>query len=141
MMVADFLSQARDLYADIQDKEDKLQMLRDMATKITPTYSDMPHNATRNTHPMENTMLKAMELEEQLKRDKAHFKVLQIEVQKAVATIPALNIQMVFELRYVSCMTWAEIAEAMRYTERHVYRLHEAGLEMVIIPENAVAPS
>lgn len=135
MTTTNYLERARILNGQIQEKENQAAMLRSMALKITPTYSDMPHSSTRNAHPMENVITKALALEEQLEQDRFEFKQLQAEIREVISRIPVLNIQMVMDLRYVVCLNWTDIAQAMGYTERHIYRLHEMGLTMVTIPE------
>lgn len=135
MTTTNYLERARILNGQIQEKENQVTMLRSMTLKITPSYSDMPHSSTRNTHPMENAITKAVDLEDQLKKDRLEFKQLQTEIREVISQIPVLNIQMVMDLRYVVCLSWADIAQVMGYTERHIFRLHEMGLTMVTIPE------
>lgn len=64
-----YLSQAFGLNQRIESRLRQIDELHDLATKATVTYSDMPRNPNKGHSKVEDTVIKIMELEEEIKRD------------------------------------------------------------------------
>ena len=62
MTAKQYLKQARYLDERINTKIAQVSSLHDLATKATSTLSDMPGSPTRNTHRMEDIIIKILML-------------------------------------------------------------------------------
>ena len=56
---------------------------------------------------------------------------LKAEVEAGVMRLPAGTLREILLLRYVSVMTWEQIAVTMDLSYRHVCRLHDGALEEI----------
>ena len=73
MTAKQFLRQARYLDERINTKIAQVSSLHDLATKATATLSDMPGSPTRNTHRMEDIIIKILMLENEINSDIDHL--------------------------------------------------------------------
>ena len=73
MTAKQFLKQARYLDERINTKIAQVSSLHDLATKATATLSDMPGSPTRNTHRMEDIIIKILMLENEINSDIDHL--------------------------------------------------------------------
>lgn len=82
-------------------------------------------------HDWTDTAIRVMELTGQINREIADLCRVKREVSEAIDMIEDRRIREVMEMRYRNYMTWEEIARALRYDLRWVYRLHGKGLARV----------
>ena len=57
------------------------------------------------------------------------------DIIDAINAIGDIDIQEVLEYRYISQMTWDEIAKNLNVSERTARRRQEIGLDMIVVPE------
>lgn len=69
MTARDYLGQAYRLDQRINSKIEQVSSLHSLATKATSTISDMPGSPSRNTHQMEDIVVKIIELENEINAD------------------------------------------------------------------------
>ena len=69
MNAKEYLRQARYLDTQINTKLQQVESLHGLATKATSTLSDMPGSPTRNTHRMEDIIIKILMLENEINED------------------------------------------------------------------------
>ncbi len=50
------------------------------------------------------------------------------EIEKLLGEVRNSNYRLLLELRYLHGLTWEQIAERMRYSRRHIIRLHGSAL-------------
>lgn len=73
------------------------------------------------------------EVSKQLKAMQIYAKKEQ-EVKECIDNLEVEDkVKRVLSMRYLSFLKWADIANACRYSLKHVYRLHSLGLEAVFI--------
>lgn len=69
MAVKEYLTQAYRIDQRINSKLEQVASLRDLAKKATATLSDVPHNPNKDTHSMENIIVKIIDLENEINKD------------------------------------------------------------------------
>ena len=69
MNAKEYLRQGRFLDTQINSKIQQVESLHGLATKATSTLSDMPGSPTRNTHRMEDIIIKILMLENEINED------------------------------------------------------------------------
>lgn len=73
------------------------------------------------------------EVDKQLKAMQIYAKKEQ-DVKECIDNLEVEDkVKRVLSMRYLSFLKWADIANACRYSLKHVYRLHSLGLEAVFI--------
>lgn len=73
MTAKQFLRQARYLDEYFNTKITHVSSLHDLAAKATATLGDMPGSPTRNTHRIEDTIIKILMLENEINSDINHL--------------------------------------------------------------------
>lgn len=134
MTAKEYLSQAQKIDSEINDMLERASKLRSMATKTTAILSDMPGNATRNTSKLSEAVIRLMEQEERIDNEIDRLVNLRAEIYGVIQSVRNRETRMVLELRYMDYLTWTDIAKRLDMGERKVYRLHERGLQDVIVP-------
>jgi len=133
MTKKEYLSQAHHIDCRINAKISQVSSLHDLATKASVTLTDMPGSPTRNTHQMENVIVKILDLEEQINADIDRLVDLKAEISKVINAVDDPDLRTLLELRYLSFKTWEAIAYEMGYDLRWVYKLHKRALDAVVI--------
>lgn len=110
MIVKDYLSQAYRIDQRINSKIEQVSCLHDLATKATQTLSDMPGSATRNTHRMEDVIIKIIDLENEINTEIDRLVDIKLEIMCLINGVPNPEEQTLLELRYLCFKTWEQIA-------------------------------
>ena len=134
MTVKEYFNQAYQLDARINSKIEQVSRLHELATKATSTLSDMPGSATRNTHRMEDTIIKIIDLENEINKEIDRLVDLKTEMTRVISSVQNIEYQRLLELRYLCFRSWKQIADEMGYSKQHIFRLHNDALEKVDIP-------
>ena len=134
MTVKEYFNQAYQLDARINSKIEQVSRLHELATKATSTLSDMPGSATRNTHRMEDTIIKIIDLENEINKEIDRLIDLKTEMTRVISSVQNMEYQRLLELRYLCFRSWKQIADEMGYSKQHIFRLHNEALEKVDIP-------
>lgn len=124
-----YLYQAVGLDKRINSKLEQVSMLRDMATKATSTFQAERVSGTRQRSPMENAVVKIIDLENDIDRDIDKLVDLKLELISFISRLENPTYRLLLELRYLEGKTWEEVAEIMNYDLRLVYRLHGRALQ------------
>ena len=102
MTAKEYLKQAKHLDTKINTKLEHISSLHDLATKATSTLSDMPGSPTRNTHRMEDIIIKILMLENEISADIDELVDLKNNILKAVSEIEDEDCRLVIEKRYLN---------------------------------------
>ena len=129
MTTKEYLSQASRLEQSINTKLDQARTLREMATKVTTVFSDMPSSGTKDVHSMQNIITKMVDLEVEINNDIDELVDLKREIISLIKQIEKPEYRTLLELRYLCYKTWEQIAVLMNYTIRHVHRIHDEAVE------------
>lgn len=129
MNAKEYLKQAFYLDKRINSKLEQVESLNALATKATSTLSDMPKSPSRGTSKLENTIVKIVDLQEEINRDIDKLVDLKAEMVGTIKQIQNKELQVILEKRYLCYETWEKIAVDMNYDIRHIHRLHNLGLK------------
>jgi DNA-directed RNA polymerase specialized sigma subunit len=132
----EYLSQAYHLDQRIASKLEMVESLDELATRCTSTLTGMPHNPSKSVSPMADAVMKIIDLKDEINRDFERLVNLKREISFVIREVDYNEYRMILEKRYISNKTWPEIAVELGYNLRHLYRLHDAALNKVKIPED-----
>ena len=135
MSPKEYLSQAMYIDQRIDSKLQQEATLRESAAKVTATLTDMPRSASPNPQAMENTIVKIIDLENEINRDVDRLVDLKTEVKRVISRLSSPDQQLVLELRYLCFKPWSEIMETLGISETSVYRVHGEALKNIVVPE------
>lgn len=131
MNAHNYLNQARYLDMQINSKIEQVSALNDLATKCTTTISDMPRTPSNGKSRIEDTILKIIDLQDDINRDIDALVDLKREISVTIKMVDNPIYQTLLENRYLSFQTWEEIAVGMRYSIQQVYRIRDSALKEV----------
>lgn len=136
----EYLSQAHRIDQRINAKLEQVYNLRTKATSITSVLSDISVINTPDTHPMESTIVRMIDLEREINEDIDQLVDLKRDMYDIVRSVSNPEYQLLLELRYLLFKTWPEIAASFDTEERTVFNIHGRALEEVgkILIEHAV---
>ena len=135
MTAKQYLKQARYLDERINTKIAQVSSLHDLATKATSTLSDMPGSPTRNTHRMEDIIIKILMLENEINADIDHLVDLKDEILSVIKAVDDEECRLLLEKRYLNFEQWEDIVAEMCTGVKNIYRLHDKALKMLVLPE------
>ena len=135
MTAKDYLGQARFLDTRIDSKIQQVSRLRDLATKCTSTLSDMPKNPSPNQSNMETIICKIVDLENEINSDIDRLVDLKREIVGVIKEVENTDFQTLLEKRYLSYLTWEQIAKDMGFGIDNIFKLHRLALKNVKIPK------
>ena len=133
MTAKEYLSQAFRLDQRINSKLEQVSRLRNMAVKATGSFQAERISGTRQHSPMESSLVKVIDLEYEINDDIDRLVDLKREIIEVVNSVQPAECQLVLEMRYLSFMTWEEIADRMNYSYRQIHRIHGQALSDIRI--------
>ena len=135
MNAKEYLKQARYLDVNIDTKLEQVTSLHELATKATSTISDMPGNTTRNTHRMEDIIIKILMAENEINEDIDRLVNLKNEIHETINRIEDEEYRIVLTKRYLNFESWESIAADMHCSIQNIYRIHSNALRKVKPPK------
>jgi DNA-directed RNA polymerase specialized sigma subunit len=131
MSTKDYLSQAYRIDQRINSKLAQVMSLRDLLGKATGTLSGAPKAATPNSHSMEDTIAKMVDLENEINEDIDALVDLKKEIMLQIKRVENTEYQTILELRYLCFKRWEEVSVELGYSMQHLFRLHDEALGAV----------
>ena len=135
MTAKEYLEQARYLDQMIDSKFMEAESLRSLATKVTATYSDTPHTTTPDNHRLEKILTSIADLENEIDEDIDRFVTLKKEIKDVIGEVKNVKFRTLLEMRYLSQMTWEQIAVKLGYDLRYTHKIHGRALQKISVPE------
>ena len=135
MTAKEYLNQIRRLDRLINSKLAILSALEASATNTTAVTEGEQVSHTRNVHSLQDTVVKIMELSEEINSDTDALVDLREEAQSLIRRLDDATSQTVLILRYVWLKSWIDIADTLAYNLRSVYKIRDralAGLDEMI---------
>lgn len=126
----EYLSQAYRIDQRINSKIEQVSSLHTLATKATSTLSDAPPSGSRNYHRMEDIIAKIIDLEADINADIDNLVDLKRKIVELIKSVSDPEYQTILELRYLCFKTWEQIAVNMCYSIHHLYKMHNAALDV-----------
>jgi len=128
-----FLSRYREIDDEINRLCEELSVWRARATKITPTYSDMPKGSQQD-NPIQSAIEKMIALENEINVEIDRLQDTKQSIWKAIRSVGDVKLRRVLSLRYLDNrkrLTWEQIAVEMDYDLRQVYRIHNSAIDSI----------
>ncbi len=110
--------------------------LRSMKISPSVVNDGMPHGSNQSDmsgYAAELDRMIRELIEERYKRIKAYQ-----EIVSSIKRLKSENEKDVLFYRYIRGLDWWEIAEKMRYGERHIYKIHGKALTNFMIPKDGM---
>lgn len=136
MTAKEYLSQAYRLDKRIDSKIEQLKSLNLLATKCTSTLSDMPKSQSISNSRLEDTVVKIVDLQEEINMDIDSLVDLKRDIVKTIKSVQNPEYQIILKLRYLCFKTWEEIAVQMNCSIDNVFKIRKNALKSVVIPES-----
>ena len=136
MTAKEYLSQVYRLDKRIDSKIEQLKSLNLLATKCTTTLSDMPKSQSISNSRLEDTVVKIVDLQEEINRDIDSLVDLKRDIVRTIKSVQNPEYQIILELRYLCFKTWEEIAVQMNCSIDNVFKIRKNALKSVVIPES-----
>ena len=136
MKPKEYLSQAWYLDKRIKTKERQLDWLKAHAVYVSPEISEMPKNPSLRRSPVEEAVVRIVDLEKEINTGIANLMQLKIEIGQTIRSINSMECETLLEMRYLTFMTWEQIAAQLGYSQDYIYHLHRKALGLVRVPCN-----
>jgi len=94
----------------------------------------MPKGSLSVASAVERTALKLMDLEEYILKQIGELVRLENEIQGVISQVNNPEYETILEMRYLSFMSWNEIATRMGYVSNYVFEVHRRALDLVRVP-------
>lgn len=131
MTAKEYLKQAFYLDKRINSKLEQVESLNALATKATSTLSDMPKSSNRGTSKLEDTIIKIVELQEEINKDIDNLVDLKKEIANSIYSLKDKEEQTVLEKRYLRFNSWEQIAVDMNYSIQYCFKIHRNALKAI----------
>lgn len=115
----------------INSKIQQVASLNELATKCTTTLSDMPKNPNRGDSRMADSVIKIIDLQDEINSDINKLVELKREIMGVIKAVPNMEYQTLLEKRYLCFITWEQIAVDMNYSMQYTFRIHERALKEI----------
>lgn len=130
MVAKEYLKKIARMESYIQSKKERLAVLKDMSSGISsPKFDDMPRNPNKGRSRLEETILKYIDLENEIKEDEKKLEYEKLYLLEAIGRIEEPEYQTILISRYFKYQSWNDIANSLFYTKRWLYSLHGRALE------------
>ena len=129
MNAQEYLEQIGRLDRQINSKLAILSSLENSATRTTAVMDGEVVSHTRNVHALQDTIARIMDLREEVNDDTDAFVDLKSEAEGIIHQLGDVACQTALILHYVQLETWKEVADAMFYNLRTVYKVRNRAIE------------
>lgn len=124
-----YLNQYRIMHIEIDQITKELQRWQDLATRISPSYSDMPHGG--GSDKVQTAAVEVAELTDKLNQKLHRAIMVQENIKKLLESLDDIKLRQLMFYRYINGMRWEEIAVRMDFNYRWVLRLHRKALNQI----------
>lgn len=132
MNAKEYLSQAMSLDKMIDNKLEQLESLKRLSMKVTSTIQqDKVSGGNHVKSTMENAIVKVIALRDEINDDIDRLVDLKKEILETIHNVTDLNYQLLLEMRYINGKTWDDVALALNYNSRSVFKIHGRALKEI----------
>ena len=117
------------MHIEIDQITKELQRWQDLATRISPSYSDMPHGG--GSDKVQTAAVEVAELTDKLNQKLHQAIMVQENIKKLLESLDDIKLRQLMSYRYINGMRWEEIAVRMDFNYRWVLRLHRKALNQI----------
>lgn len=131
MTAKEYLWQYGQLKREVLRLLEERQRWVDLATRITPTYSDVPKGGQSGDGKIPAAVERIAEQEEKIDARFRELMALLDEIEGKIAGIEDGRQREILRRRYLGGQKWEEIAKEMHLDYRWVLRLHGRALQKI----------
>ena len=131
MTVQEYLNRPEAVAREIGRKRTRIEALRRMASRFSPTLSDVRVQTTPDPSRMQEFLAEAADEEAEIALLEEERNRALAEAARMISRLPEEKMEQLMELRYLDRQPWEEIAEALDLSPSHTFRLHKAALEFI----------
>lgn len=126
------LKSARTAEREYRLARDKMQAYREfLQGGKGVNYSDKPKSES-NGNSVENTLVLLADYEAECRQRMTQLVTVRKQINGYIAPLPFPEKE-VMTRRYICCQQWEDIAAAMNYNLRHVYKIHDSALQQMAL--------
>lgn len=130
--VAEFLSRARNLEQELDQRHQQIQTIRSLAEKVTTSYK-----ATGGGHSdgcaMENNAIRLIQEQDAARENVTALLEAIKDIRQLISELDDSLLRAVLVSHYLNYRTWTETAKEFCYSESQIYRLHTQALEQLAV--------
>ena len=136
MTVKELLNSHYEVNMTIDLKLEQLEELKNLATKVTATYSES-HSVGTHADRTGRFTAKMIDLENELNDEIDKLVDIKLKIKGVLGTVTNATHKAILERRYILNESWEKMAEKIGYSSRHIQRMHNAVVEQLeeIYPE------
>lgn len=131
MTSKEYLNRAFQFENRIASKIEQIERLRAMTMKVTQTISEVKVQTSPNPNRIQDALLKAIALEDELVADAETLIDIRKEVTDTIRKVDDTEQQLILEKRYLCYESWEDIAIDLSFSIQHTFRLHGEALNKV----------
>lgn len=105
--------------------------MRILASKVTTTFGEERVQSIKNQSPMEEIIVKLVDLEKEVNEDIDQLIKLKAEIVETINKVDDPIYQLVLQIRYIDGKTWEEVAKSIGYDRRTIFRIHGKALKEI----------
>ena len=128
MTKKEYLQQYKRLDSYIESQVEELEKWRLLATKVTPTYSDMP-SGSGGDDKIQSAVEHMDGIRKMLDQSIDEFVKLKTDIQEKLDAVEDISLRMLLKYRYIDGLTFEQIAVNMNYSYRNITRMHGQALQ------------
>lgn len=132
MGAKEYLSQAIWLDQRINSKLEQKKQLETLATRVTVDFTKEKVSGGRSTNsPMEDATVKLIDLCYEINEDIDKLVGLKAEILETISKVDDPVSQLLLQMRYIEGKTWEDVASALNYNNRTVFKIHGRALKEI----------
>lgn len=124
------LEQYQILHTEIDQISDELQRWQDIATRISPSYSDMPLHGG-GSDKVQTAAVEVAELTDKLNQKIHEAVMMQNKIKRLLETLKNDKLRQLMMLHYINGKRWEEVSVMMKYEYHYTVRLHGQALSLL----------
>lgn len=125
-------------YSSVMKKVDRklaaIDRLRSIQGKVTRSYEPRVSGGSIFRNHEEDIIVQIVDLRDEVMEDMGLAVDLCKETFGIIKTVDDHRLQFLLELRYISGVTWVQVADALELCQHTIYGLHNKALDRVVIP-------
>ena len=125
MTAKEWLGRAWEIDKEIRALKREALAAKDLALSITARLDGEKVQTSKENYA-ENAMVRYLDYSDRIARRTEELFAVKIEAYEMILQVDSRELRTLLSLRYLSYLTWEQIAEEMEVDVRHVYRLHKA---------------
>ena len=116
--------------------ERRLQAFREEMGVKGMRYSGVMGSTNKVSSAVEEQVVRAMEIEERIRKQQAEVQRAMIDIMDAVDCLPVESIErLILEYRYIDCLSWKEICTVVGMSRTSCNKYHDGAIDKLLIKQ------